>query len=147
MRLAVCSIQPVNEREFQTSTRNILDPSDFDRFLECHEAVLFIYVDWSIYAKQGLQIVEKVEGVFRGDHSSRRPAFWLADVSDESSSGFFIGEWLNAQNSRGIRMFPGIATGNGSLVWIKNGEVVDFALSALHLEVEGIIGRTESAFR
>jgi hypothetical protein len=43
-------------------------------------------------------------------------------------------------------MFPTIGTGNGSLVWIKKGQVVDFAMSALHLTPEPIVWKTEAAF-
>jgi hypothetical protein len=43
-------------------------------------------------------------------------------------------------------MFPAIGTGAASLVWISQGEVIDFALSALHLGAQGIIQRSEAAF-
>jgi len=126
--------------------RTVNNPNDFTQLLQCDGAILFIYVDWSAYAREGLQIVEEAEMSLNDGHPAGKPTFWLADVSDAGSPGYFIGEWLKQQNDRGIRMFPLIALGNGSMVWIKNGEVVDFAMSALHLTPQPIIWKTEAPF-
>src|SRR5215813_13753980 len=126
--------------------RTVNNPDDFAELLHCDEAVLFIYVDWSMYAREGRQIVEESEMSLNDRYSAGKPTFWLPDVSDSDSQGYFIGDWLKQQNDRGIRMFPLIALGNGSLVWVKNGEVVNFAMSALHLTPQPIIWKTEAPF-
>ena len=40
-------------------------------------------------------------------------------------------------------MFPNIHIGNGSVVWIKNGEVVGFEASAVRSGTKGLLSRIE----
>jgi len=117
--------------------------------LEEPRVLLYIFVDWSIYAaKSGLHIVEEVEAHFTATANGSRVSFWLADVSDSNSPAFFTADRLMQEQERTeIRLFPAISTGNGSVVWINHGRVVDFALSASHLKRSGVIEKTESLFR
>jgi hypothetical protein len=43
-------------------------------------------------------------------------------------------------------MFPNIATGNGSVLWIKNGEIVGFEANAQLSGQDALAHRTEEAF-
>src|SRR5690348_3328223 len=100
----------------------INNDDDFSRMLQDGETILYIYVDWSSYAsRDGSRIIELVERFF--DETQSKLSFWSADVSDLNSPAAFIGHWLKEQEKTGIRMFPGIGIGAGSLVWIKNREV------------------------
>jgi hypothetical protein len=116
--------------------------------LEEPHVMLYIFVDWSIYAaKIGLNIVEEVEAHFTATANESRVSFWLADVSDSNSPAFFTADWLRQEQERTeLRLFPAIGIGNGSVVWINHGSVVDFALSASHLKRSGVIEKTESLF-
>jgi len=116
--------------------------------LEEPHVMLYIFVDWSTYAaKIGLNIVEGVEAHFTATANGSRVSFWLADVSDSNSPAFFTADWLRQEQERTeLRLFPAIGIGNGSVVWINHGSVVDFALSASHLKRSGVIEKTESLF-
>jgi hypothetical protein len=58
-----------------------------------------------------------------------------------------IYQWLTEQErAEELRMFPIVAAGNGSAVWMRSGEIVDFAPSALRLESEGLVKRTRIIF-
>jgi hypothetical protein len=43
-------------------------------------------------------------------------------------------------------MFPNIATGNGSVLWIKNGEIVGFEAKAQLSGQDALAHRTETVF-
>jgi hypothetical protein len=121
----------------------ILNRNDFERVLKTERAVIYVYVDWSSYAAQtGLRITEEAERHFQRT-SNPEVSFWLANVSDLDSPAAFIVDWLRRQESEKMRMFPAIGTGNGSLVWLRNGRAIGFALSASHLGVDGVTAKTK----
>ena len=125
---------------------HILNRNDLERLLKSERAVLYIYVDWSSYAaKTGLRVVEEAEQFFKRN-PDLRVFFWLADISDLNSPGAFIADWLRQQESETMRMFPAIGTGNGSLVWLRRGQAMGFALSASHLGIDGVIAKIKEIF-
>src|SRR6185295_8131532 len=108
----------------------ILNRNDFEKVLKSERAVIYVYVDWSSYAAQtGLRIMEEAERHFQRT-ADPEVSFWLANVSDLDSPAAFIADWLRRQESEKMRMFPAIGTGNGSIVWLRNGQAIGFALSA-----------------
>jgi hypothetical protein len=54
--------------------RSINSQDDFAQLLQCDEAVLYIYVDWSVYAREGLQIVEEAERFLTANLTGNRPS-------------------------------------------------------------------------
>src|SRR4030095_12519482 len=119
----------------------ILNRNDLERLLKSERAVLYIYVDWSSYAaKTGLRVVEEAEQLFTRN-PDLRVFFWLADISELNSPGAFIWDWLRQQESETMRMFPAIGTGNGSLVWLRRGQAIGFALSASLLGIDGVTAK------
>ena len=121
----------------------ILNRNDFEKVLKSERAVIYVYVDWSSYASQtGLRIMEEAERHFQRT-ADPEVSFWLANVSDLDSPAAFIADWLRRQESEKMRMFPAIGTGNGSIVWLRNGQPIGFALSASHLGVDGVRAKTK----
>jgi len=72
-------------------------------------------------------------------------SWWIADISSiDVPVGPVLHRWLMQQEESGsARLFPSIATGNGSVLWIKKGEVVGFELSAQRTGLEALAQRTE----
>jgi hypothetical protein len=124
--------------------RLISDEEDFALVLAEEHSILFFYVDWSVYAVQGRQLLEELESTFHGDLNV---SCWIADVSDINSSPALLGEWLRKQDRGDLKMFNPAICGNGSVAWLARGEVIDFVQSATHYKLHELRNRTREAFQ
>lgn len=117
--------------------------------LASENALLFVWVNWSDYANRGSKVAEEVEALLASKSCNQPVSWWIGDFSSTASPIDRVAhQWLTEQEQRGtIHVFPNIATGNGSVVWIRRGQIVSFAASALGLGPEGILRRTEEVFR
>ena len=109
-------------------------------------SVLYFYVDWSTYAIQGLHLLEEVKSILSQNNNGSIAGFWLADVSDVNAPAAFIGEWLKRQERVDLKLYNTVAVGNGSIAWLKRGEIVDFVMSATHYDAPALAERTKNAF-
>jgi hypothetical protein len=118
---------------------------DMAEMLAGKAAVLFIFVDWSEYASRGREVFEEAEARRTAKSSNGSASWWIADVSStDSPLSSALRRWLTSQELRGtLRMFPNIAMGNGSVLWMKNGDVVGFNPSAERLGLDALVRRTE----
>ena len=123
--------------------RLISNEEDFARVLAEEHSILFFYVDWSVYAVQGRQIVEELESTFNQDLNA---SCWIADVSHVDASAAFLGEWLNKQDRADLKMFNPVMCGNGSVAWLARGVVIDFVPSVTHYKLHELRNRTREAF-
>ena len=123
----------------------ILNKEGIAQLLAQKQAVLYFFVNWSTYAQQGLQIIEEVESLLSNRDSSAA-TFWSADISDLDSPAVFVAEWLKQQETSDLKMFKPVGSGNGSVAWLKEGKVVDFALSAYLLRAQELMNRTKHNF-
>jgi len=124
--------------------QSILSKEDFSLMLSRAHSVLYFYVDWSAYAIEGLHMLEEVESVLARSNSGSVASFWLADVSDVNAPAAFIGDWLKGQERAGLKLYNIVALGNGSVAWLKRGEIVNFAQCATALDVDSLSERTRS---
>jgi len=125
--------------------RSIEKPEDLDYVSAQGQAVLYFYVDWSVYAVRGRQILEVVEKQLP-ERPDLWPQFWLADVSDMNSPVAFIGEWLKKQEREDMKMYNMIACGSGSVAWLREGEVIDFEISVSRAGSDQLVERTKRLF-
>ena len=123
--------------------RLISNEEDFALVLAENISILFFYVDWSVYAVQGRQIVEELESTFRQDLNV---SCWIADVSDIDASPALLGEWLKKQDRADLKMFNPAMCGNGSVAWLARGVVIDFVQSATRYQLYELRNRTREAF-
>ncbi|HEY0765435.1 MAG TPA: hypothetical protein VGD61_23860 [Pyrinomonadaceae bacterium] len=123
--------------------RLISNEEDFALVLAEEHSILFFYVDWSVYAVQGRQIVEKLESTF---HEDLNVSCWIADVSDIDSSPALVGEWLKKQDQEDLKMFNPAICGNGSVAWLAQGVVIDFVQSVTHYQLHELQNRTREVF-
>ena len=73
------------------------------------------------------------------------PAFWLADISDVEAPAAFIFDWLKRREPPDVDLSL-VALGNGSIAWLRSGEIVDFVLSGGYQEARVLAERTETIF-
>ena len=133
----------VDSNSAKTCMRLISSEEDFARVLAEEHSILFFYVDWSVYAVQGRQLVEELESTFNQDLNA---SCWIADVSDVDASPSLLGEWLKKQDRAGLGMFIPVLSGNGSVAWLARGVVIDFIQSATHYKLHHLRNRTREAF-
>ena len=111
--------------------------------LRAENAALFIFVDWSEYARCGKGIFEEAEAEFAAASNSRISR-WIVDVSSvDASPNPALYQWLKTQEQPGkVRVFPSIAMGDGSVIWIKRGEAVRFEPNVARSGAGGLAQRT-----
>lgn len=126
--------------------RQLQNEKSVAEMLRAEFAVLFVFVDWSGYARRGAQVMERVIEKSVARSWVRSVSWWIADISSiESLIAPVLHQWLMEQEQRrSLHLFPNIATGNGAIVWMCRGEIVSFARSAEQLGIEGILQRTEN---
>jgi hypothetical protein len=125
--------------------RQLQNGKNMADMLGAESAVLFVFVDWSEYARRGAELIERAEVQFMERLLGRSVSWWIGDFSSiESPIAPVVHHWLTEQEQRrALHLFPSIATGDGSVVWMNRGEIVSFAASAVRLGIEGVLQRTE----
>jgi hypothetical protein len=118
---------------------------DMAEMLAGRDAILFMFVDWSEYARRGREVFEEAETKVTAKSSNASASWWIADISSINSPlSSTLHRWLTSQEQRGkVRMFPSIGMGNGSVLWVKNGEVVGFEPNARLKGPEKLVDLTE----
>jgi hypothetical protein len=129
--------------------KQLLNELAVSEMLAAKHAVLFFWVDWSNYAKRGTKLVEAAEAQFASECLAESVSWWTGDFSStDSPIDRVIHRWLIEQDQKGtIQLFPNIAMGSGSIIWISSGDILSFAASAMNLELDGIVQRTASVFK
>jgi hypothetical protein len=124
--------------------RNLKSELDFAEMLSAENAALFVFVNWSEYARCGKEIFEEAEAKLVATSSNSSISWWIADMSSvHAPPGQALNQWLKAEEQKGkVHVFPNIAMGNGSVVWVKSGEVVRFEPNALRSGSGGLVHRT-----
>ncbi len=109
-------------------------------------AALFLFVDWSDYARRGREVFKGAADKFAARSFDRTVSWWTFDLSSISSPvSETLHRWLTLQKQK-TEMFPNIATGNGSVLWIKNGEIIGFETNAQRSGQDALAHRTETVF-
>jgi len=123
----------------------VRDESTWEHLLASKCAVLFVFVDWSIYAHRGLKFFEMVEQIC----VERLPeplSFFACDASSIDTLPRDIENWIRREDAQGkLHLLPAIAVGNGSIVWTHRGHAVSFEMSMLHLGVDKLLEKSRQA--
>ena len=122
--------------------RPILSEGDLAVALSGGQAVIYFFVEWSVYAVQGRQRFQELELLY--GHKPET-SFWFADVSDVDAPAAFIADWLKTHDSTDINVSLAACTGNGSIIWLKGGVIVDAVRSAINCDLHELRTRTESS--
>jgi hypothetical protein len=106
---------------------------------------VFMFVDWSEYARRGREVFEAAETKCTAKSSNGSASWWIAGISSTNSPlSSVLHRWLTSEEQRGrVRIFPNVAMGNGSVLWVKNGKVVGFEPNARLRGLEQLVDRTE----
>ena len=123
----------------------IRNSDDLAEMLAADKTALFVWVNWSTYARHGSEIYRGATKLAE-ERLQKSISWFVADLSspDAAPVNPALNRWLESQDKKGnVSMFPNIHMGNGSVVWIKNGEVVGFEASAVRSGTEGLLSRIE----
>ena len=120
--------------------RSLLREDELAVMLGDVRAVLYLFVDWSTYAVEGRRFFEELESDCSNNLSA---SFWFANVSSLEAPAAFIDDWLKSQEHS---IFLSAACGNGPILWLNHGGVIDFVHSASHYDVAALRHRTKTAF-
>jgi hypothetical protein len=128
--------------------KQLLKERDVAEMLSEENVTLFVFVNWSEYARRGSEVFKSVEAKLAAGPLNRPISWWIFDLSSSCSpAALLMHRWLMSQEQRAkIHMFPNIATGNGPVLWIKNGEIVGFEANAQYSGQDVIMHRAEEVF-
>ena len=121
---------------------------DMAEMLTAERAALFVWVDWSTYARHGCEIFRRAQSDI-GNDSTRRVNAFVADLSFPGATPIAdsLHQWLKVQDEEaGHCMFPSIDLANGSVVWIKKGRVTGFESATYRLGFVELRKRFERVF-
>jgi hypothetical protein len=115
--------------------RQLTNDRDLAEMLSEDNAALFVFVDWSEYARRGKGFFEDVAAKLAVNSRSSSISCWMVDLSStDAPPNPALHKWVLSEQAKGhVRLLPSIAMGNGSVLWIKRGEVVGFEPSAQRL--------------
>ena|SRR5579864_414876 len=124
--------------------RHLTSETELEEMLSAETAALFLFVDWSEYARCGREIFREAEIELASTSSNSSVSWWIVDISSaQAPPNPALHDWLKAQEQRGrVCVFPNIAMGNGSVVWTKGGQLVRLESNALRSGPAGLVHRT-----
>ena len=125
--------------------RWLRNETDWADLLGTPHVILFIFVEWPRYAARGLEIFEEAERMALQNLSGGDLTWWAGDFSSVLSKLDIVVEWLRHEQARSrVVVFPAIGVGNGSVVWIHRGKVINFAMSTSQLGADGLLHISQS---
>ena len=115
--------------------KSINTQAEFQSAINAEKAIIFIAYEWSGQAIISEQVVNKWISEWHLWHKD----LYVPIFKIEPEEYPFILEWVRESvNER---------NGNGSLVWIKNGAIVDYEVYVAKAGIEDVARRTETIFR
>jgi hypothetical protein len=114
--------------------KSITAQSEFESAINAEKAIIFITYEWSGQAIQSEQVVAKWVSEWRLWHKDLLVPIFKIEPDEYS----FMLEWLRENVNE---------HGYGSLVWIKDGAIVDYERFVATAGIEDVARRTETIFR
>jgi hypothetical protein len=115
--------------------RSILNEDDFAAALGADQAAIYFSVHWSFYAVQGRERFAELELLY-----GRETSFWIADISDGEAPAVFMNTWVKGYRND---IFLAAGCGNGPIIWLRRGTIVDAVRSAINCDMHDLRTRTE----
>ena len=126
-------------------TREIIDEATFNIAIARRQAIVLVSPPWSAQSIRARAVVadgaEQLisDGVCAaedffvviGDDAAERNPFWL---------------WLGVPDNTRPPVTNSVAMGAGSVIWLRDGNVVRYEFSANHIGVSGFVNRTTASF-
>jgi hypothetical protein len=122
----------------------IATKSDLEAALLQPAVMLFLWVDWSVYALQSRLKAEKAIALVRANNPQWSAPCFLADVSEQSGELWdALFAWLSAEEVLADRL---MWSGAGSLLWLQAGKVSLHMISVLDREPAKLAAVAQSVF-
>jgi hypothetical protein len=120
-------------------TEPILSPSEFETVVASGTVVIHVDVDWAIQALQSRPVVHQLEEAIRDDRRFRDIRYCRIDCTEQDGPLWDAVEaWFSKQPGGKVALLGG----NGAVVWIVDGHIVDCAPSAALAGYDDLLART-----
>lgn len=107
-------------------------------------AFIFMWVDWSMHARNSRALVEEVVAEWQSDHPDQALPCYVADLSNQCGEVWSaLTEWLTAEGRPARHL---MVSGVGSLLWVRSGHVVIHVLAPLEYGVAKLMTVSRSVF-
>ena len=111
---------------------------EFEQMLAAKNAVMFIHVDWSIGSVLGKRSVDEFATDWKWDSRRTDVDFYLIDHTEQDLQ--FLVDWANSDR-------VGLGTvaygGYGTLIWLRDGEVLKVANPSTGISPDDLAEQTE----
>ncbi len=119
--------------------------ADLDKLCDQDCAVVFIWVDWSMHARQSASIAIRMVADWRSKHPDANIDLLQIDLSEQSGEMWdAVEQWLGSQDIQdaGSLMYGGA----GALLWVRSGMIVQYVVNASSEAAESLAALTWQAF-
>jgi hypothetical protein len=119
---------------------DILSGEDLKTAVASSAAVIHVDVDWSASAIQSRLVIEKFcEAVVRHGQLAS-VAFYRVDCTEQNRpQSAALDRWLEQATKPRLRFH-----GNGALIWLQNGKIIDSIDYAAAYSVDDLVDRTRN---
>jgi hypothetical protein len=119
--------------------------ADLDILRERQCAVVFIWVDWAIHARQSAGNAERMIAEWNGKHPNLITDLLRIDLSEQSGEMWnAVEEWLGSQSISDAGSL--IHGGAGSIMWVRSGTIVRYVVNANTETVDGLVALMSQSF-
>ncbi|MGE0529663.1 MAG: hypothetical protein AB7P49_21635 [Bdellovibrionales bacterium] len=118
---------------------------DLEKLCNQECGVIFIWVNWSMFARNSAKIVERLNCCWNQQHPSKKIEFLQIDLSDQFGDMWEnVRKWLESQNitHSGELMFGGV----GSIVFVQSGTILHYVINPNSETVGGLLKMMTQVF-
>ncbi len=119
--------------------------ADLDKLRVQERAVVFVWVDWAIHARQSVRTAERMIADWNSEHPGANMDMWQIDLSEQSGEMWdAVEEWLRSQSipNAGLLMYEGY----GAIMWVRSGTIVRYVINANSETVNGLVALMSQCF-
>jgi hypothetical protein len=119
--------------------------ADLEKLRGREFAVVFIYVDWAIHARQSANTAERMIADWKSEHPSANIDLSQIDLSEQSDEMWdAVEEWLGSQSIPDVGSL--MHGGAGSVMWVRSGTIVRYVINANSETVNGLVALMSQSF-
>lgn len=136
-------ISPVHLVRTKPMISTVSSRRDLDEALRSRQLIIHIDVDWSMQAIESRPVVAELQLVLKNDKEFADLDFRRVDLTNQEGEVWdAVDTWISRQNVNKMLM----SSGNGALLWVRSGVVVDSVQSAKETGLQKAVARTRRAF-
>src|SRR5262245_15635844 len=125
------------------SPETISSSTEFNSLIESDSAIIHLDVDWSLSAIANRPLLSRLHSKVLLDPRCRAVRWRRIDCTNQQDTaiGQVLTDWLRSQNANPAL----VQNGYGSLLWIKDGQLVDWLSDPTFVKEDKLFERTLKA--